>query len=176
MVDSGEESEPRLPSDSDSEKPRKEAVKEPSPKAESGPSSDDDSDAGTKLPSVEKAFEMVDKKGLTFAKFGDGVWGTRPKVSPDAKARTGAAIEAAASGPGQLFGIAPRPEDGNMQLEAPQARERSRSPQKMPIKKPEYASAKERTKQKRLKGQSGEDHSGRQWKPEEWMKMRQQFD
>lgn len=35
---------------------------------------------------------------------------------------------------------------------------------------------KERTKLKRFKGQSGEDHSGRVWKPEVWMQMRAQFD
>ncbi len=35
--------------------------------------------------------------------------------------------------------------------------------------------AKERTKQKRLKGQSGEDHAGKHWKSETEMKMRQEF-
>lgn len=35
---------------------------------------------------------------------------------------------------------------------------------------------KERTKLKRAKGQSGEDHNGRTWKPEAMMQMRQDYD
>ncbi|CAK0828552.1 unnamed protein product [Prorocentrum cordatum] len=37
-------------------------------------------------------------------------------------------------------------------------------------------SVKDKTRLKRAKGQSGEDHSGRMWKPESWMKIRQEFD
>mmetsp|Transcript_115208 Transcript_115208/g.325538 ORF Transcript_115208/g.325538 Transcript_115208/m.325538 type:complete len:186 (+) Transcript_115208:107-664(+) len=35
---------------------------------------------------------------------------------------------------------------------------------------------KEKTKMKRFKGQSGEDHSGRMWKPETMMQFRAEFD
>ncbi|CAE8589849.1 unnamed protein product [Polarella glacialis] len=37
-------------------------------------------------------------------------------------------------------------------------------------------SVKDQTKIKRTKGQSGVDHNGLFWKPEAWMKMRQDFD
>lgn len=37
-------------------------------------------------------------------------------------------------------------------------------------------SVKEKTKAKRLKGQSGEEHMGRTWKPESMIRLRQEFD
>merc|ERR1719487_1147029 len=37
-------------------------------------------------------------------------------------------------------------------------------------------SVKERTRLKRMKGQSGVDHNGKMCKPEVWMKIRQEFD
>ncbi|KAF4679839.1 hypothetical protein FOZ63_000153 [Perkinsus olseni] len=37
-------------------------------------------------------------------------------------------------------------------------------------------STKDRTRLKRFKGQSGEDHAGRSWKPDVWMKMRNEYD
>ncbi|KAF4717669.1 hypothetical protein FOZ63_018565, partial [Perkinsus olseni] len=37
-------------------------------------------------------------------------------------------------------------------------------------------STKDRTRLKRFKGQSGEDHAGRSWKPDLWMKMRNEYD
>mmetsp|Transcript_23045 Transcript_23045/g.42459 ORF Transcript_23045/g.42459 Transcript_23045/m.42459 type:complete len:176 (-) Transcript_23045:57-584(-) len=35
---------------------------------------------------------------------------------------------------------------------------------------------KDRTRLKRIKGQSGIDHNGKVWKPEAWMQMRNEFD
>jgi len=171
MANSDEESEARLPMDSDSDEPRIEAKKEPLPQAEVTSSSDDESDVGIKLPSVEKAFEMVDKKGLTFAKYGDGVWKNRPKQAIAGDKSLEAVAEEETHG-AEACVLAT---DEGVQQNEP-VRERSRSPPNRPFKKPEFTSVKDRTKQKRLKGQSGEDHAGRQWKPDEWMKMRQEFD
>jgi len=153
MPMSDEESQPRLPSDSDDE-PRILAKSAPKPEE----SSDDSSDCGVRLPSVDQVFDLVEKRGLSFAKYGQKIPPAVPTVSNEP-----VIVKEAET--------------------APQVRPRSRSPQaKAGGEKVEKGkgkdkmSVKDRTKLKRMKGQSGEDHAGRTWKPEEWMKLRQDYD
>eukprot|EP00397_Hematodinium_sp_SG-2012_P068460 GEMP01111318.1.p1 GENE.GEMP01111318.1~~GEMP01111318.1.p1 ORF type:complete len:129 (+),score=38.27 GEMP01111318.1:264-650(+) len=128
---------------------------------------------------------MVDEKGLAFAKYGDG---TRPqfvragfdrahKDQPVVSAEDAAAQLAQAQASAVIHAA---PTDANGAAVCPKPRsERSRSPRKDTANdkdKKAQMSIKDRTKIKRIKGQSGEEHAGRTWKPDEWMKMRQEFD
>eukprot|EP00928_Gymnodinium_smaydae_P025261 TRINITY_DN20180_c0_g4_i2.p3 TRINITY_DN20180_c0_g4~~TRINITY_DN20180_c0_g4_i2.p3 ORF type:complete len:188 (-),score=67.04 TRINITY_DN20180_c0_g4_i2:1738-2301(-) len=138
-----------------------------------------------KLPSVKSAFASLGEDGLEFKKF----------AAAKAKARRVRAHEESVSGPERVIAASAsslrsgghkvsREEDVATAMAAAEGGTKRPADEKADEGKGKgkgkdkdgHMTHKERTKLKRFKGQSGEDHSGRMWKPESWMKIRQEFD
>eukprot|EP00933_Yihiella_yeosuensis_P013870 TRINITY_DN12650_c0_g1_i1.p2 TRINITY_DN12650_c0_g1~~TRINITY_DN12650_c0_g1_i1.p2 ORF type:complete len:186 (-),score=72.78 TRINITY_DN12650_c0_g1_i1:56-613(-) len=144
---------------------------------------DDDEVTTGKLPSASSAFGSMSKDSLEFKKFEANVR-KQKKVRNQAMSmeRVHAASAASLRSAGYEPAAAATPA-------VPDASAESSSGTKRTIEETESGggkgkgkdgkgkmNVKDRTKIKRMKGQSGIDHNGTTWKPEAWMTMRQQFD
>mmetsp|Transcript_126108 Transcript_126108/g.223342 ORF Transcript_126108/g.223342 Transcript_126108/m.223342 type:complete len:174 (+) Transcript_126108:135-656(+) len=137
-------------------------------------SEEEDSDGEKKLPSASAAFKSVNKSGLEFKKFAAAKARER-RVRSHEKMLERVPSASAASLRGQDSAPATkRPAEES--LEGADAGDEEGGKGGGKGKKGDKMSVKERTRLKRIKGQSGIDHNGRVWKPEVWMQIRQQFD
>lgn len=161
---------------------------------------DEDEDDGSEeaaqhrrpLPSVGAAFAAIGKEDLKFKKFAQAKEKQR-RVRAHTMSLDGVPATSAATLRGQ--GWQPTTAGANDALPSEAAAAAAPAGEKRPAEHEEAAGSaaaaegeggkgkakgkmttKEKTKLKRFKGQSGADHSGRMWKPEVWMKIRQEFD
>mmetsp|Transcript_54667 Transcript_54667/g.158767 ORF Transcript_54667/g.158767 Transcript_54667/m.158767 type:complete len:210 (+) Transcript_54667:15-644(+) len=149
-------------------------------------------DGDKPLPSAGAAFASVGEDGLEFKKFAAAKERTRRvqahTMSLDRVAAASAAtLRSQGWQPASASGSAmPQQARGAGEAEATLGEKRTLAADadasagypggKGKGKGKDGMSVKEKTRLKRFKGQSGEDHSGRMWKPEVWMKIRQEFD
>ncbi|KAF4694977.1 hypothetical protein FOZ63_009545 [Perkinsus olseni] len=143
--------------------------------------SDEAKGEGSGLPSFNSIFNAVGEDDLTYKKF---VASKSHKIAAFdlAEEREAARRRAAEQ---KRIEEAHQVADGEEQLTKDVGQEGNGSPGNRPtfssMSKRERHDAqrystKDRTRLKRFKGQSGEDHAGRSWKPDLWMKMRNEYD
>ncbi|EER06164.1 hypothetical protein Pmar_PMAR008296 [Perkinsus marinus ATCC 50983] len=133
-------------------------------------------DDGSGLPSFDSVFEAVREEDLTYKKFHAAksreiaafdLVKEREEARKRAEAQKRIEESQQVTDGGKVEGDVPREESARPTFSSMSKRERQDS---------QRYSSKDRTRLKRFKGQSGEDHAGRSWKPELWMKMRNDYD
>mmetsp|Transcript_43061 Transcript_43061/g.96941 ORF Transcript_43061/g.96941 Transcript_43061/m.96941 type:complete len:169 (-) Transcript_43061:187-693(-) len=162
-------------SDSDSEAPAADAaaVRKEDEESEEESADDDEeveNDKSKKLPSAQNAFASMQEAELGFKQFAKGrEEQRRVKAAADRQDRVPAA--SAATLREQVGQVKrPVPEDDTDNGGDGKGGGKGKAVGK------NKDSVKDRTKLKRIKGQSGLDHNGKVWKPEAWMQMRNEFD
>mmetsp|Transcript_50078 Transcript_50078/g.79278 ORF Transcript_50078/g.79278 Transcript_50078/m.79278 type:complete len:172 (-) Transcript_50078:65-580(-) len=136
---------------------------------ESEEESDDDPAGGKRLPSAKKAFTLGEDS-LEFKKFASAqARQQRVRAAESEKLDRVPAASAATLRSQNSAEKRPAETEANAETNESEAgKGGGKDKGKMSVK--------ERTRIKRLKGQSGIDHNGKVWKPEVWMKIRQEFD
>jgi len=128
---------------------------------------------GARLPSAAAAFASVEEDDLEFKKFERAQKKEKRIRSHEMSldripAMASATLRGQGWDPTAEASVAAHPEAASESVQQGPDDAKGKGKGKMTVK--------ERTKLKRFKGQSGEDHSGRVWKPEAWMNLRAQFD